>query len=49
MKKMFDQAVEAARANPLRFAGWMVLLAVLCVAAIILSDGVGAQMELFTH
>jgi hypothetical protein len=49
MKKMFDQAVEAARANPVRFAGWMVLLAVLCVAAIVLADGFGAQLELFTH
>lgn len=49
MKKMFGQVVEAARANPVRFAGWMLLLAVLCVAAIILGDGLGLQLELFAH
>jgi hypothetical protein len=49
MKKMFEQAVEAARANPMRCAGWMLLLAVLCVAAIILGDGLGLQLQLFTH
>lgn len=49
MKKMFDQVVEAARANPLRLAGWMALLAVLCVATVVLADGMGLQLDLFTH
>lgn len=49
MKKMFDQVVEAARANPLRFAGWTLAGVVLFVAAVVIGDGMGVQLYLFTH
>lgn len=49
MKKMFVQMLEAARGNPVRFGAWMVVLAALSIATVVMTDSIGLQLNLFTH
>ncbi|MGZ5200014.1 MAG: hypothetical protein ACXWC4_09615 [Telluria sp.] len=48
MKKI-DEAVAAIRANPVRYAAWMLLLLVLAAAGLTVADGLGIDLYLFTH
>jgi hypothetical protein len=48
MKKI-DEALDAARANPVRFVAWMLVLVVLCAAGFTIGGGVGHELYLYTH
>ncbi|HEY1229371.1 MAG TPA: hypothetical protein VGF26_18845 [Ramlibacter sp.] len=44
-----DDVVTAVRANPLRYAAWMVVLIVLSAAGYVAGHGLGIELYLFTH
>jgi hypothetical protein len=48
MKKC-DDLVTAARANPVRAFGWLLVLVVLAAGGMTVADGLGVQLYLFTH
>jgi hypothetical protein len=48
MKKI-DEVIDAVRANPIRYAAWMLVLVVLMAIGFTIGDGLGIEFYLFTH
>jgi hypothetical protein len=48
MKKI-DEMLIAARANPVRFLGWTLLLLVIVVAGYTVGESLGHELYLYTH
>jgi hypothetical protein len=49
MKKLFDQALTAARAKPVRFASIVLMLLVMFAIGVSLRDPMGQELYLLTR